>query len=703
MPDKQLFLNIKNFSITDYKDDKRFLQLEIWGCCEGETRNSDSFTLEAMQDALPTLYNSPILCYIDKRKNDAKGHEMRLIGVDENGNPIYNFDNGERIVGIVNESSNVRIEEKDGVNWTVYTALIFVDYNYELRQILKRDKIKSVSIEIKVLDSEMINEIEQINKFIYKGTTILGKAVRPGIAGAMLKLLSYNEENFGQFKDAVCFALNEPPLNKFTIPSPIKEIIQKQMDNIKNYPMNTTEQISTLITAKDLLANEDISLEQGELILQQIHEHENDFEDLNKQILCLLLGGDLMKEFIYSIGGIDKNFISEDDIGTGNAIKIDLSKKVASNDAWGFISKTDLRNNILKASNYKVLVNSCYLLIDDDWENSPSSSLHYPVCQIKNNILVYNINGVQSARSFLEKNKDAPYYTSVTTKLNKIYKKLGLDHDKNHIKYSEKEARYMVEKFKELFAQENKYKFVNFNDNTVLVYSIEKSNFEALPYSVDNENIIMDADNLKTVSFNCKYATDEDGEDVEMECKEMSEVFSSVYSDLGKITEEKDNLNKQFEAEVEKSKQLEVENKEFAEAKVKLEEEKQFVEAEKEKALSEKVEFETKFSESEKKFTELKTENEKIMSEINEFKEQKFTEIIKQCSFEYKMSDEDVQIWTEKSKTFEKIEDFEKELVFTFHKTRVNSEHFKMGGFDNKSKNKSQSKSAIERLKTKNN
>ena len=149
--DKQLFLNIRNFSITDYKDDKRFLQLEIWGCCEGVNRNESSFTVDSMLDAMPTLFNSPILCYIDKKKNDAKGHEMKLVGIDENGNLIYNFDNGERIVGIVNESSNVRIEEKDGTKWTVYNALIFIDYNYELRQILKRDKIKSVSIESRIL------------------------------------------------------------------------------------------------------------------------------------------------------------------------------------------------------------------------------------------------------------------------------------------------------------------------------------------------------------------------------------------------------------------------------------------------------------------------------------------------------------------------------------------------------------------------
>lgn len=698
--DKQLFLNIKNFSITDYRDDKRFLQLEIWGCCEGINRNESSFTIDSMKDAMQTLFNTPILCYIDKKKNDAKGHEMKLVGVDEKGNPIYNFDDGERIVGIVNESSNVRIEEADdGKQWAVYNALIFVDYNYELRQILQRDKIKSVSIEIEVLDSEMIGEIEQINKFIYKGTTILGKEIHPGIAGAMLKLLSFNQENFGQFKRQVAFALNNESQIKHPLPSSIKDIIKQQMDAIRNSPMNTTEQISTLITAKDLLANEDISLEQGEIILNQINDYEADLEDVNKQVLVMLLGGDPMKEFVKSIGGQDKTFVSKDNYGTGDAIKISLTKDSAVNESWGSVNKTKLRNDLLVASNYKSLIEKTYLVVDTGWEDIPSKSLHYPVCQINNNVLVYNVHGVQSARSFLEKNKDAPYYNSANTKLNKIYKKLGLDYDKNHIKYNEKEVYLVINKFKELFAQDNKYKFVGFDDKTVCVYSIEKNDFEVFPYSTDSEDhITMDSEKAKETKISMVYKYVDEDADVEGEMmmpEMMPEMMSKMMPEMmTKMAEEKNALMAEKDAEVEKSKQLAEEKEEFVKEKAKADEEKQLAEAEKEKMMSEKADVEAKFS-------ALKTENEKVVAEVNGFKEQKFAEIIKYCSEKYKMSEEDIVNWTEKSKSFAQVEDFEKELVFTFYKANFKEDtHLKMGNLLN-NKNTTKGKSAIQRLKEK--
>lgn len=116
-----------------------------------------------------------------------------------------------------------------------------------------------------------------------------------------------------------------------------------------------------------------------------------------------------------------QEFISKDEMGTEDPIKVDKSKEAVSNDSWGNVDKTALRNKVLKAKNYKTLVKSVYLLVEDGWEDSPSSHLKYPVMQYKNGTMVYNAGGLLSAQQYGEK-----YDEAVADKAENIRKKLGL-------------------------------------------------------------------------------------------------------------------------------------------------------------------------------------------------------------------------------------------------------------------------------------
>ena len=676
---KILSLPIKHFSIKDYKNDDRFMQIEIWGCCEGQNPNKSSFDMVGMLDATPSLQNSPILCYIDKKINDATGHVCKLIGIDENGNPIYNYDNGEKIVGIVNESSNIRIEERDGKNWTVYTALIFVNYNYELKKILQRDKIKSVSIEIRVLESEMIDDIEHIGKFKYLGTTILGAKTRPGISGAMLKLFGFNNENFDQFKRQVAFALSESShIDKIIIPETIKSIIENQMITMKNYPMSTTEEIESLITAKDLVINEDIAISEAIKIVKKIKDYQLDDA---KIALAILMGGEDFVDYVSTIDSSIEFFISKEDMGTGEAIKINLTKQSASNDAWGGVDKTKLRNDILKASNYKSLVDKCYLVVESGWGDHPSESLKFPVCQIKNNILVYNINGAQSARSFLERNQNEPYYNSANSKLNKIYKKLGLDYDKKHMRYNEKEVGVVVDKFKQMFSEENKFNYISNDEKYVYARKLEDGKFVSIPYCfAEEDHIVMNSEKMMDAElvFRCH---DAEGSDFELN---MSENTAKMY-DLIKTMEEEIELSK-----TEKSK-FEEEKSSFEETKKTFEEDlekKKFEEEETKKTFEEKI---TKLEEEKKIIME---EKAKFEEELKKFKEEKFESVLKK----FTLSESDAKEWKEKSNSYSSFDEFEKDIVFALYR-KPNGSHLILGGTpDNKDK---KPKNVFERLNNK--
>lgn len=105
--------------------------------------------------------------------------------------------------------------------------------------------------------------------------------------------------------------------------------------------------------------------------------------------------------------------------------KVDKSKEALSNKPWGKIDKSALRDEIMKAKNRATLVKSVYMLVEDGWEEAPSQHLKYPVMCFEGDTLVYNKGGLSSALGYAKKENE----TTVITKINKIYKKLGLDQE----------------------------------------------------------------------------------------------------------------------------------------------------------------------------------------------------------------------------------------------------------------------------------
>ena len=129
----------------------------------------------------------------------------------------------------------------------------------------------------------------------------------------------------------------------------------------------------------------------------------------------------VLKKYNIEIPDDKQEFLAKSEWGTDDSIKVDKSKDAVSEDSWGDVSKTELRNTVLKAKNYKTIVKSVYLLVEDGWEDSPSSHLKYPVMQYKNGTLVYNAGGLLAAQQYGEK-----YDESVANKAKRIRKKLGL-------------------------------------------------------------------------------------------------------------------------------------------------------------------------------------------------------------------------------------------------------------------------------------
>lgn len=118
-----------------------------------------------------------------------------------------------------------------------------------------------------------------------------------------------------------------------------------------------------------------------------------------------------------------KKFAKENNENMAETYKIDKSKEALSDKAWSDVDKAAMRDKIMEAENKATLVKAVYMLVEDGWEEAPSEHLKYPVMELKGDTFVYNRDGLASALGYAKKENE----TTVVNKIEKIYKKLGLD------------------------------------------------------------------------------------------------------------------------------------------------------------------------------------------------------------------------------------------------------------------------------------
>lgn len=193
-----------NFS-DDYDPRYNLLPVHLMSCHLLENRNKSSISRKAMNEAIPSFNNRPILGYIQKIDDgdgnyhyDFAGHEMEF---DENGNIEYK----EKVVGIIPESCNPKIVHNDehDKDYLEIDGLIFEDYTHAAE--ILRDKGKcDVSIEIAVdaLSFDAKTKIMNIDQFHFLGVTILGvttdeshQKIEPGMEGSNITISNFSAEN----------------------------------------------------------------------------------------------------------------------------------------------------------------------------------------------------------------------------------------------------------------------------------------------------------------------------------------------------------------------------------------------------------------------------------------------------------------------------------------------------------------------------
>lgn len=233
-------------------------------CHTDNNINGSNISKESMKDAMPSVYNMPILGYIYKNEDGEyvfAGHEFYE---DEDGETVYE----EIPIGTIPESADLKLvydEDKEkyylegyGIIWKTYSRAA---------EILEREKNLSVSVELNIseLSYNAEKHVLNIEKFSFTGVTILqenritGDEVKPGMVGASISLVDFSTENNSVFTEEL---INE--LKKFN----------KNFETLNDNKLGGADDMNKLkeLLSKYNLTEEDLTFEVDGLSDEELEE-----------------------------------------------------------------------------------------------------------------------------------------------------------------------------------------------------------------------------------------------------------------------------------------------------------------------------------------------------------------------------------------------------------------------------------------------
>ena len=239
----------------------------------------------------------------------------------------------ESIIGIVPKDQDVEFVEADDGYIDAYVDVVLSKrYAKDAYDVFVKDNDRSVSIEFNYSHPE--NDEYEVESYVIRGTTILGKTVNPSVPQANITVTRFSKEEADKFFAKV-------HNNSLTV---LKKFVEERKESMAE----------------------------------------------------------------------QEKYVSH---------PIDTSKEAMYDGEWnGQKAKQDL----VKEKNFKTLAPKVCMKLEPGWEDREVTKLGYPVMMLHDGKWVYAAKGLASALGYAKKENE----TEVINKVEKIYKKLGLDSDR---------------------------------------------------------------------------------------------------------------------------------------------------------------------------------------------------------------------------------------------------------------------------------
>lgn len=253
---KKLSFTVENIEEIQENPSSSFAHMQVDFFASGDNAHKLYVSEETLRKTAETIYNVPVVWKYDSRTDDAGSH-----------------DEGEYAIGVIREGSKIKEKKlNDGRTMLSVPALIWKKYSGRLIDIFKRDKKKSVSVEMSVLDASDDGGRQELLDYRFEAITILGSRVTPAINLAEMTVLSFAEEQ-REFEKAYEkeFVHDKYSGIDFKIPDELKNSLEKAIEKFGKLGKGGNS--VSLSNAKFLLKNESITPDKVRLMYKKLSSY----------------------------------------------------------------------------------------------------------------------------------------------------------------------------------------------------------------------------------------------------------------------------------------------------------------------------------------------------------------------------------------------------------------------------------------------
>ena len=173
------------FQMTPHNE--LFDKCRIRICYTGENRNKSYLSKESIENAIPTLFNCPIVCNYNPAADTIGGHDSAFVKTESGVKMIALTD----AVGVIPKDAVFYWETVDDHEYLCVEGIIWKrSAAYEK---IKNDGFEAQSMEINVLDGRMQDGLYHIDKFQFTAFCLLGDGEEPCFEAAALEMFGLDE------------------------------------------------------------------------------------------------------------------------------------------------------------------------------------------------------------------------------------------------------------------------------------------------------------------------------------------------------------------------------------------------------------------------------------------------------------------------------------------------------------------------------
>lgn len=268
--------------ILESDDDITLVELDLLHT--GKNRNQYVIEKEAVERAIPTIYNKPIIYRLNNEFIPDMATDVVEHGTIE--------DRTMRIAGVIPESAPMEFVERNGKEYLRTRGVIYKIYQPSLMNILQnRNGNMKVSIEIYVEDKDEDKDgAWVVNDFRFEGVALLGEGILEGIEGSQLNVVKFSARDLNEHY--MKFSTN-------AIPSDVKECVTNALKIRETRGKGGSS--ASVSMAKYLAGNDYIDYARMNCIRDYFNKNAN-----SNSLSFSLFGGEASKKWLAKISRGEK-------------------------------------------------------------------------------------------------------------------------------------------------------------------------------------------------------------------------------------------------------------------------------------------------------------------------------------------------------------------------------------------------------------